>query len=78
MSTAKQLLKDVEAFLMESGMAPTTFGLSSVGDGHFVRDLKAGKDVRASTIDVVRMFMADYRPPRPRKGRAGNGVQAAA
>lgn len=74
--TATQLLRDIEAFLETSGMTATALGLAAVNDGHLVRDLREGVDIRASKIDRVRKFMADYRPPRPRAKGNGHAVAA--
>jgi hypothetical protein len=59
------LLYDIDVFMSVHGMKPTMFGVLAVNDGHLVRDLRAGTDIRASTIDRVRAFMAAYRPARP-------------
>lgn len=72
------ILGQVEAFLESHGMGSAAFGRMTLNDPNFVTDLRAGRDIRRSTIVRLRKFMADYRPHRPRKGRSGNGVQAAA
>lgn len=61
----KALLSEVESFLKDNQMAPTTFGLKAVNDAKFVTSLRAGLDPRSTTIDEVRAFMRDWRPGRP-------------
>jgi hypothetical protein len=75
MTTAQQLLDDIEAFMATHGMSPTTFGVNAMGDKAFVFRLRGdhgGKigDVRASTIDKARAYMRAYRPSPPRKSEA--------
>lgn len=60
MSTAQKLLADVERFLEKTGMPATTFGLRVANDGHLVRDLRSGRDIRASQIDRIRDYMSGY------------------
>lgn len=60
MSTAQKLLADVERFLEQTGMPATTFGLRVANDGHLVRDLRSGRDIRASQIDRIRDYIAGY------------------
>jgi hypothetical protein len=67
MSIADELLRDVERFIEQHGISPSVFGLLAVNDGHLVRDLRDGVDIRSSRIDRVRKFMAEYRAPRPKR-----------
>lgn len=46
----KDLLADIDKFLSTSGTSPTAFGKEAVNDGHFVRRLRDGVDMRLSTI----------------------------
>lgn len=69
MTLSDELLRDIRAFMAAHDMSPTAFGIAAVNDGHFVRDLEAGTDIRASRVDRVRQFMRDYRP-RPNKRAA--------
>lgn len=68
------LLRDVEAFLGETGMAPTAFGLSVMRDARFVPELRRGRELRRRTAARVREQMAYYR----RYGKFGdaNGQDA--
>ena len=69
---ASTLLAEVEAFLTETQIAPSTFGREAIGDGHLVRNLRDGLDPKASTIDNVRLYMATSRA-RAGKRQGGNG-----
>jgi hypothetical protein len=53
------LLAEIEAFLAETGMAPTTFG-AAMGDRHFVRQLRSGRRVWPETADKARSVMAAH------------------
>ena len=58
---ARALLAEIEAFLAQSGLTPTKFGLAAVNDGHLVANLRKGNSVTLKTADRVRAFM-------PRRG----------
>lgn len=61
MST-QALLSDIETFLAETEMPPSTFGRRAVNDWKFVRDLRAGKRrVWPETAEKVRRFMESAR-----------------
>ncbi len=61
MSSHKELLRDIEAFLREQEMPASTFGEEAVADRGFVFNMRAGRDPKLSTADRVRKYMADYR-----------------
>lgn len=69
---------EVEAFLDETGIAPTIFGRDALGDPNFVKDLKNGRRLWPETEAKVREFMIAYRkrrgsgddPPRQTAGAA--------
>ena len=63
-NTAQQLLGEIDAFLENSGMAATAFGLAAVNDGHLVRDLRDGKAIGFRRIDKVREFIASHKKRR--------------
>jgi hypothetical protein len=67
------LLSDIEAFLVEHQMTPSTFGRCAMGDKRFVFDLRAGREARSSTEHRARTQMATYRTYRafddPQVGR---------
>ena len=61
------LLAEIEAFLADSGLTATKFGLAAVNDGHLVANLRRGSSVTLKTADRVRAFM------RERAGAARGG-----
>lgn len=56
------LLRRITAFCTAKGMSETEFGQRALGDKPFVSQLRAGRDVRVSTIERINAFMATYRP----------------
>jgi hypothetical protein len=56
------LLTDIEAFCEANDLKEGQFGLLALNDKNFVSDLRDGRDLRMSTADKVREFMAEYRP----------------
>ena len=69
MSKQQEFLRDIERFLRQTGMAPTTFGLRAVGRLGFVARLQAGGGVLMPTEEKVREFMRTYRPHSAKKKR---------
>src|SRR5215813_14025290 len=63
--TTRDLLSDIEAFLVEFDVSPTKFGLAAINDGHLVTNLRGGASVTLRTADKVRAYMAEQR------GRSG-------
>lgn len=57
MDPQKDILIRVEAFLVEHKMVPTTFGKLAVNDGSFVSRLRAGVDMKVSTLRRAVAFM---------------------
>jgi hypothetical protein len=55
-----ELLKAIEAFCRDNGISETRFGELALNDKPFVSQLRAGRDVRMSTVDRVCDFMARY------------------
>lgn len=54
----------VEAFLAETGLAPSTFGSKACSDPNFIPDLRKGKrEFKPSTVRRIEKFMHDYRLP---------------
>ena len=51
------LLREVEKFLRQSGVAPTRFGRDVVGDPRFVFDLRLGRDPRPRTVARVLAYL---------------------
>lgn len=58
------LISEIEAFMTAHNMSQTAFGHSALRDRHFVRQLREGRDVKMSTAEHVRNFMATYTPNR--------------
>lgn len=70
MSTHRNLLSEIERFLDKHDMAPTRFGSLAMADPSFVSDLQQGRDIKWSTVEKVRAFMAEFRgEARPKRGR---------
>lgn len=56
------LIQEIETFMDAHQLSEWQFGEQSVNDRHFVRQLRAGRDLRMSTLAKVRRFMATYEP----------------
>ena len=67
--TTKELLAQIEAFLAETGLTPSKFGVAAVNDGHLVANLRKGHSVTLKTADKVRAYMA-HEPKNLRHGVA--------
>lgn len=52
-----ELLEQIEAYLKQSGVSPSTFGRMAVGDPRLVADLKAGRRPRQRTQDRLMHFL---------------------
>jgi predicted transcriptional regulator len=63
MSLRKELLKEIDAFLRETGMTRTEFS-ERVGDRTLMTSLRAGRDPKASMIDRIRAYIAKERAKR--------------
>jgi hypothetical protein len=79
-SLARQVVDEIEAFLDKTGMPYTTFGKLYNGDPSLVARLRKGRSPNADTIDGMRRFMSEYKPPKrsPRPRKRGNGLAAVA
>ncbi len=53
MLTPETFLADIEAYLKEVGMTPTTFGKQAVGDPNFVFDLRDGRVCNLAIVAKV-------------------------
>ena len=49
----RDLLAEIDAFLAQSGLTPTKFGVTAVNDGHLVANLRKGNSVTLRTADKV-------------------------
>lgn len=59
------IVEQIDAFLTEHSMSPITFGRKVMGDPHFVRDLRGGRDIRMSTAEKILDFIQRYSPEVP-------------
>lgn len=80
MSTREQLLEEIDAFLQQTGMTKSVFGTLAANDDKFVERVRAGSGFTVRTLDRVRKFMSDYKPPhkggksRPKKAAANQAA----
>jgi ketosteroid isomerase-like protein len=51
------LLNDIEAFIERHQMKPSAFGRKFNNDGHFLNQIRNGRDLRMSTVTELREFM---------------------
>lgn len=54
------LLSDIERFCRQHGMSERRFGTEVMNDGKLVAQLRAGRDIRVSTVARIREWMAAY------------------
>lgn len=74
MTLKQELLKQIDAYLAQTGMPATTFGRLAVNDGNFVPRLRAGSSITLRTHDRIASFLK--KPPPTSYGNAPS-VQAA-
>ncbi len=60
---------EVERFLSDHEMSPSTLGFEALGDYCFVRDLRAGRSPRLVTVEKVTAWMEAYDAEHPNKKR---------
>ncbi len=58
MKESAKLVREIERFCGQMGMAESTFGRQVVNDGKFVSRLREGKGVTVATVDKVRQFIS--------------------
>lgn len=63
------LIDEIEAFLAQNDMSPTAFGTQALNDPPFVQQLRGGRDIKMSTAERVRAFMADFVDTEPSTDR---------
>lgn len=62
MDRLKQFRKDITAFLKKNSMTKTAMGLNALKDPHIIfRCLKAGGDMRFSTVQKLYDYMESYK-----------------
>lgn len=54
------LLREIDAFVAERGIAETTFGRLAVNDGKFVSRLRNNGNITFATAERVRTFIAAH------------------
>jgi hypothetical protein len=59
--TDEQLLRQIDAFLDETGMKPTRFGLAAMEDGNLLAGLRAGRSPSLKNAERILSFMAGHR-----------------
>jgi hypothetical protein len=61
-SIEQSLLAEVEAFLAETNIAPSRFGLDAMGDGALVKQLRQGeRSLTLKNADKVLSYIRHYR-----------------
>jgi hypothetical protein len=58
----EQLLREIEAYLLATGMSARTFGIEAVGDPALVYGIRKGRLVKLPTAERLRAFMAGHAP----------------
>lgn len=71
----REIVKEINGFLGDFEMSPSTFGREALNDSTFVHQLRAGeRSPSLRTVERIRKFMADHRRERAaeakRKGAA--------
>jgi len=54
-----ELLEQIEVYLEQNGVSPSTFGRMAVGDPRFVHDLRSGRRPRSQPLERVRRFLSE-------------------
>jgi hypothetical protein len=52
-----ELLEQIEAYLVQSRMAPSKFGRLAAGDPRLIADLKSGRRLRQRTEERLRSYL---------------------
>lgn len=77
-SPKQEILGEIEQFLERHAMSAARFGTEAMGNPSFVMRLRRGVDIKSSTIDRARDFMASYNRPPPRRRRKRQGREMSA
>ena len=65
----RDVLDEIEGFLVKHGMATSRFGRETLGDPQLVFQLREGRKIGPEVIDALRAYMEAYRPKkRPARG----------
>ena len=62
MGIPKDLLLEIDSFLLDTGMAESTFGRKVINDGKLVARLRSGKGITTNTLEKVRKFIISNSP----------------
>lgn len=60
MTRSAELLEEVEAFLLRSGMTPTMFGKTVASDPNLVRTLREGRRPNVDLAEKCQEFIATH------------------
>lgn len=61
-SIEQSLLAEVEAFLAETKIAPSRFGLDAMGDGALVKQIREGeRSLTLKNADKILRYISNYR-----------------
>ena len=61
MDTLEEYVRSrIDAFLEDTGMGPTTFGLKAVGDRNLISQMEGGRSLTLRMADRVLAFIADH------------------
>lgn len=63
-SEASVLLRDIESFCRQAGMAESTFGREVVNDGKLCSRLRSGSNVTLDTAERIRRYIEESEPVR--------------
>lgn len=64
MSLRDEFLAEVEAFMFDQKLEPSSFGRQVINDPNFVFDLRSGRAPNLRTIEKVQDFMGAARSAR--------------
>ena len=57
----KELIAQIDAFRKLHGISESGFGIAALNDKNFLPELRAGRDLRFSTAEKCKAFMAEYK-----------------
>ena len=60
------LIDEIDAFCSRHGLSESQFGILSLNDKNLVPQMRAGRDIRLSTVARIKDWMATYRPASER------------
>jgi hypothetical protein len=76
-SEANSLLRDIESFCQQAGIAESTFGREAVNDGKLCSRLRNGRSVTLETAARVRRYITNFNPDK-QDGRVSQEIAAPA